>query len=94
MSTTATTIFIATISDGEITLTVQVAQFIRTEWVPSGNGQPPIEGLKEVTFYVTDDPPRQWMGKTVKLETPTGETWWVFYDGTQFVVTQKPAAAA
>lgn len=91
---TKTSMFAATIADGEITMTVQVEQVLRTERVPSGDGQPPIAWLKDITFRVIDAPQSQWIGKTVKLETPTGEIWWVVYDGKQFVTTQKPAAAA
>lgn len=71
---TKTAIFAAKIADGEITMTVQVEQVLRTEWVPSGDGQPPIAWLKDITFRVNDVPQSRWIGKTVKLETPTGET--------------------
>jgi hypothetical protein len=77
-----------------MTLSMPVTQVLRTEWVPSGDGQPPIAWLKDISFHVTDAPPVQWTGKTVKLETPTGETWSVVCNGTRFVNIQKPAAAA
>ena len=91
---TKTTVLTATISDAEITLAVEVEQVLHTELVSSDNGQPPIAWLKEIAFHVSEALPADWLAKTVKLETPTGDMWWVVYDGTRFVTTQKPAAAA
>ena len=91
---TKTTVLTAAISDGEFSLAMEVEQVLRTELVSSDYGQPPIAWLKEIVFHVTGAPPLQLIGKTVRLETPTGELWWVVYDGTQFVTTQNPAAAA